>query len=197
MTDISDRPFDKIAIDLVTDLNVSTSGNQNILTIIDHLTGLPEAFPIPHKKADIIVHVLINNCLPINMPLTSYCLLRRNKRNKFTSCNRTSIHQTGLILSLTSLLFIWGFAYKQAIIWCQEWDELLLHIFTFTVGVNLDEPGWIIQFCAMVNFPTWIPSHFHWSRWELHSWLLIKSCMKTHELMSPSFRICIKELCLC
>ena len=36
MTDI---PCEKIAIKLVTDLNVSTSGNQNILTIIDHLTG--------------------------------------------------------------------------------------------------------------------------------------------------------------
>ena len=39
MTDIPDRPFDKIAIDLVSDLNVSTSGNHHILTIIDHLTG--------------------------------------------------------------------------------------------------------------------------------------------------------------
>ena len=29
----------KIAIDLITDLNVSTSGNQHILTIINHLTG--------------------------------------------------------------------------------------------------------------------------------------------------------------
>ena len=27
MTDIPDRPFDKIAIDLVSDLNVSASGN--------------------------------------------------------------------------------------------------------------------------------------------------------------------------
>ena len=36
MTDIPDRPFNKIAIDLVSDLNVSASGNQYILTIIDH-----------------------------------------------------------------------------------------------------------------------------------------------------------------
>ena len=46
MTDIPDRPFDKIAIDLVSDLNISSSGNQHILTSIDHLTGLPEDFPI-------------------------------------------------------------------------------------------------------------------------------------------------------
>ena len=45
MTDIPYRPFDKIAIDLVLDLNVSVSGNQHIPAIIDHLTGWPEAFP--------------------------------------------------------------------------------------------------------------------------------------------------------
>ena len=67
MTDIPDRPFDKIAIDLVSDLNVSASGNQHILTIIDHLMGWPEAFPIPDKKADTIVCVIISNYLPIHM----------------------------------------------------------------------------------------------------------------------------------
>ena len=39
MTDIPARPFDKIAIDMVSDLNVFASGNQHILTIIDHLMG--------------------------------------------------------------------------------------------------------------------------------------------------------------
>ena len=47
MTEIPDRPFDKIATDLVTECDVLTSGNKHILTIIDHLTGWPEAFPIP------------------------------------------------------------------------------------------------------------------------------------------------------
>ena len=36
MTGIPDRPFDKIAIDLVSDLNVSASENQHILTVINH-----------------------------------------------------------------------------------------------------------------------------------------------------------------
>ena len=57
--------MDKIAIDLVIDLIVSTSGNQHILTIIDHLTGWPEPFPIQDKKADTSVHVQVNNYLPI------------------------------------------------------------------------------------------------------------------------------------
>ena len=67
MTDIPDKPFDKIAIDLVSDLNISTSGNQHILPNYDHLMGWLEAFPIPDKKADTIVHVFINNYLPIHM----------------------------------------------------------------------------------------------------------------------------------
>ena len=67
MTDLPNRPFDKIAIDLVSDANVSASGNQHILTIITHLTGRSEAFPIPEKKVDTIVQIFINNYLPIHM----------------------------------------------------------------------------------------------------------------------------------
>ena len=44
MRSIPDKPFHKIAIDLVSDLSVSTSVNQHILTIIDHLMEWPEAF---------------------------------------------------------------------------------------------------------------------------------------------------------
>ena len=50
MTDICDRPFDKIGIDLVLDFSVSPSRNQHILTIIDHLMGWPEAFPFPKRR---------------------------------------------------------------------------------------------------------------------------------------------------
>ena len=67
MTDIPDRPFDKIAIDLVSDLNVSPSGNHHTLAVIDHLMGWPEVFPTPNKKADTTVYIFINNYLPICM----------------------------------------------------------------------------------------------------------------------------------
>ena len=67
MTEIPDRPFDKIAIDLVTDCETLTSGNKHILTIIDHLTGWLEAFPIPDKSTDTIVTTLINQYLPVHM----------------------------------------------------------------------------------------------------------------------------------
>ena len=67
MTEIPDRPFDEIAIDLVTDCETSTSGNKHILTIINHLTGWPEAFPIPDKSTDTIVTTLINQYLSVYM----------------------------------------------------------------------------------------------------------------------------------
>ena len=68
MTEISDRPFDKIAIDLVTEFETSTSRNKDLLTIIDHLTGWPEAFPIPDKSVDTIVSTFINQYLPVHVP---------------------------------------------------------------------------------------------------------------------------------
>ena len=55
MMGIPDRPFDKIAIDLSTECETSTSGNKHILTIINHLTGWPETFHIPDKSVDTIV----------------------------------------------------------------------------------------------------------------------------------------------
>ena len=67
MTEIPDRPVDKIAIDLVTECKTSTSGNNCILTIIDHLIRWPEAFPIPDKSADTIVTTFINEYLPVHM----------------------------------------------------------------------------------------------------------------------------------
>ena len=69
MTEIPNRPFNKIIIDLVTECKTSTSRNKHILTIIDHLTGWPEAFPIPEKSANTIVSTFINKYLPVHMCL--------------------------------------------------------------------------------------------------------------------------------
>ena len=67
MTGIPEHPFDKIATDLVTECKTSSSGNKHILTIIDHLTGWPEAFPISDKSADTIVSTFINQYLLVHM----------------------------------------------------------------------------------------------------------------------------------
>ena len=67
MTDIPDRPFDKIAMYPITECKIYTSGNKHILTIIDHLTRWPEAYPIPDKSVDTIVSTFINKYLPVHM----------------------------------------------------------------------------------------------------------------------------------
>ena len=67
MIGMLERPFDKIAINLVKECETSTSGNKNILTIIDHLTGWLEAFPILDKSADTIVSTFINHYLPVHI----------------------------------------------------------------------------------------------------------------------------------
>ena len=61
MTEIPDRPFDKIAIDLVTECETSTSGNKHILTIIDHLTGGQKHFPsLTNLQIQRSLHLLTN-----------------------------------------------------------------------------------------------------------------------------------------
>ena len=67
MTEIPDRPFDKIAMDLVTDFTESNKGNDHILTIIDLLTGWPEAILIPNKSTDTITKAFIRHYLPRHM----------------------------------------------------------------------------------------------------------------------------------
>ena len=67
MMEIPDRTLNKIAIHLVIECETSNSGNKHILTIIDHLTGWPEAFPILDQSADTIVSTFINKYLPVHM----------------------------------------------------------------------------------------------------------------------------------
>ena len=81
MMEILDRLFNKIAIDLLMEYDTSTSGNKHILTIIDHLTGWPEAFPIPDKIADTIVSTFINEYLPVHM-CPWYILLDNGQNSK-------------------------------------------------------------------------------------------------------------------
>ena len=81
MTEIPNRPFDKIAIDLITKSKTSTSGKKHILTIIDHLTGWPEALPILDKIADTILSTFINEYLPVHM-CPRYILLDNGTESK-------------------------------------------------------------------------------------------------------------------
>ena len=92
--EIPDRPFDKIAIDLVMECDMSTSGNKHFLTIIDHLTGWQEAFPIPDKSADTIVSTFINEYLLVHM--CPWYILLDNRMEFKNSCMDQVLQQLGI-----------------------------------------------------------------------------------------------------
>ena len=64
MMEILDQPFNKIAMDLVTDFTESNKGNKHTLTIIDLLMGWLEAIPIPNKSANTITKPFVRHYLP-------------------------------------------------------------------------------------------------------------------------------------
>ena len=53
-TGAPNKPFDKVAIDLVGPLRKSYMGNVYILTMIDLFSGWPEAVGMPYKKAETV-----------------------------------------------------------------------------------------------------------------------------------------------
>ena len=67
MTDIPDKPFDKIAIGPVSDLNVSASGKSTYTNYYWSPNRMVWGFLHPWQKADTIVCIFINNYLPIHM----------------------------------------------------------------------------------------------------------------------------------
>ena len=94
MMEIADMPFDKIAIDLVTECDTLTSGNKHILTIIDHLNGWPKANHIPDKTADTIVSTFINKYLPVHM--CPWYILSDNGMEFKTSLMKQVLQQLGI-----------------------------------------------------------------------------------------------------
>lgn len=62
-TDLSDRPFDKIYIDIVGPLPMSASGNKYILSMIDDLTRFVEFTAIPDQTANTVARALFEEIL--------------------------------------------------------------------------------------------------------------------------------------
>ena len=94
MTDIPNRPFDKIAIDPIIECKTFTSRNKHILTLIDHLTGWPEAHPMPDKSADTIVSTFINEYLPVHM--CPRYMLSDNRTEFKNNCMDQVLQQLGI-----------------------------------------------------------------------------------------------------
>lgn len=63
-TDILPFPMAKIGLDLSGPYPASLSGNKYIVSFIDIYSGWPEAFPVPDKSADNIVHLILEEIYP-------------------------------------------------------------------------------------------------------------------------------------
>ena len=62
-TEIPNKAFAKVSIDLIVDLPVSHHGNKNILVMIDQLTSWPIAVAIPDKEATTIAEAVRKNLI--------------------------------------------------------------------------------------------------------------------------------------
>ncbi|XP_063599491.1 uncharacterized protein LOC134775811 [Penaeus indicus] len=60
-------PLERISADLI-DLHSSTSGNQYVLSIVDHLTRYLQLIPLPCKSAETVAEAFINNFVTIFGP---------------------------------------------------------------------------------------------------------------------------------
>ena len=104
MTEIPDQPFDKIAMDLVTDFTESNKGNKHILTIIDLLTGWQEAIPIPNKSADTIPKHLSDTTYPDTCaPSSYYQTMAQSSRTRSSTKSRKILALRGYSLHHTTL----------------------------------------------------------------------------------------------
>lgn len=62
-TTLSQKPFEKIYIDIVGQLPVSMSGNKYILSMVDDLTGFVEFVAIPDQTANTVARALYEEIL--------------------------------------------------------------------------------------------------------------------------------------
>lgn len=69
-TTLSQRPFDKVFVDIVGPFNVSDSGNKYIISMMDDLTRFVEFEAITDQKAETVARALFENILcRYNIPI--------------------------------------------------------------------------------------------------------------------------------
>ena len=56
----SEEPFDTIAIDFLSGLTETKSGNKNLLVVACHFTRWVECYPLPDMRASTVANVLVN-----------------------------------------------------------------------------------------------------------------------------------------
>ena len=77
-TEIPNRAFGKVSIDLIVDLPVSHNGSKNILVMVDQLTSWPIAIAIPDKEATTVAMQFIKISFSNIVHQKSFCLTMAN-----------------------------------------------------------------------------------------------------------------------
>lgn len=63
LTDVSKKPFDKVYVDIVGPLPISSNGNKYILSMLDDLTRFVEFVPLPNQLAETVARALYEEIL--------------------------------------------------------------------------------------------------------------------------------------
>ena len=54
------RPLERVGIDLIGKISPSLSGNQYVLTIVDHMTRFVQAYPLRNKNSETVAHAFLD-----------------------------------------------------------------------------------------------------------------------------------------
>ena len=74
-TEIPNRPFAMVSIDLILELPTSHYGYKNILVMVDHLTSWPMVNAIPDKEATTVANAIYDKLILEHGVQKSCCLI--------------------------------------------------------------------------------------------------------------------------
>ena len=90
-------PMERLALDVMGPLPLSSRGNKYLLVVTDYFTKWPEAFPLPNQEIGTVAEVLVNEvvCL-FGVPLELHSDQGRNFESAVFSemCNLLGIKKT-------------------------------------------------------------------------------------------------------
>ena len=63
-TDAPPFPFGKLGLDISGPYPTTLSGNKYIISFVDWYSGWPVAFAVPGKRAETVVHLVLDEIIP-------------------------------------------------------------------------------------------------------------------------------------
>ena len=102
LTEIPNRAFAKVSIDLIVEMSTSHCGNKNILVMVDHLTSWPTVKAIPDKEATTVANaILISSYLSTGTQKSFFLIMEKNFQMTFWPMSTRSLELYNILLPLT------------------------------------------------------------------------------------------------